>query len=215
MPDPFVPPPAMPPPAVPAPVLPRAAATVIVLRDSPAGIETFLLRRHDRLAFAGGMTVFPGGAVDPADHAGTEDGADAALRRAAVRETAEEIGVVLDPAVLLPWCRWITPESEPRRFDATFYVAALPAAAVAVADTGEALDGAWIRPADALAQAGAGARSLLPPTAVALAELVDYADVAAVLAAAPGRDLSPVLPVLAGGHAVLADGRVVPMPAHR
>lgn len=90
----------------------RDAATVVLLRDSPSGPEAFLLRRVRGMAFAAGMTVFPGGAVDPRD-ADTAVGwvgppvsdwtapfdADEALARAllcaAVRETFEESGVLL------------------------------------------------------------------------------------------------------------------------
>jgi 8-oxo-dGTP pyrophosphatase MutT (NUDIX family) len=92
---------------------PRDAATVVLLRDAKdgPGVETFLMRRHQAMTF-GGLYVFPGGAVDPAD--ATVDiawaGPDAAwwarafrcseplareLVCAAVRETFEESGVLL------------------------------------------------------------------------------------------------------------------------
>ncbi len=90
----------------------RDAATVALLRDGPRGPETYLLRRVQAMAFAGGMHVFPGGSVDPAD-AGAQvawagpppvDWARSfrcaeplarALVCAAVRETFEESGVLL------------------------------------------------------------------------------------------------------------------------
>jgi 8-oxo-dGTP pyrophosphatase MutT (NUDIX family) len=90
----------------------RDAATVVLLRDSSDGPEVYLLRRVRGMAFAAGMTVFPGGAVDPRD-ADTALGwvgppprswtgpfeADESLARAllcaAVRETFEESGVLL------------------------------------------------------------------------------------------------------------------------
>ena len=95
-----------------SPVPVRDAATVVLLRDSAGGPEAFLLRRVRGMAFAAGMTVFPGGAVDPrdadaavgwvgppvADWTAPFD-ADEALARAllcaAVRETFEESGVLL------------------------------------------------------------------------------------------------------------------------
>jgi 8-oxo-dGTP pyrophosphatase MutT (NUDIX family) len=95
-----------------APVPVRDAATVVLLRDAADGPEVYLLRRVRGMAFAAGMTVFPGGAVDPRD-ADTAVGwtgpppsawtgpfdADEALARAllcaAVRETFEESGVLL------------------------------------------------------------------------------------------------------------------------
>ncbi|WP_229373374.1 NUDIX hydrolase [Umezawaea beigongshangensis] len=94
------------------PVEPRDAATVALLRDTPAGLEVFLLRRVAAMAFAAGMTVFPGGGVDQRDADATVawagPGADwwarafdctpelaRALVCAAVRETFEESGVLL------------------------------------------------------------------------------------------------------------------------
>ena len=91
---------------------PRPAATVVVLRDGPAGPEVFMVRRHEDTAFMGGAHVFPGGRVDAADgdaddtwcdglaHAARQlDGlppADAvAYHVAAARELFEEAGVLL------------------------------------------------------------------------------------------------------------------------
>ena len=52
-----------------APVLtPRPAATTMVLRDGPTGLEVLLLLRSDRSVFVPGAHVFPGGAVEAADH---------------------------------------------------------------------------------------------------------------------------------------------------
>ncbi len=93
-------------------VVPRDAATVVLLRDGRDGPEAYLLRRVTAMAFAAGMTVFPGGSVDPADKvadtpwAGPSPAAWAArfatsevlaraLVCAAVRETFEEAGVLL------------------------------------------------------------------------------------------------------------------------
>ncbi|MDX6226203.1 MAG: hypothetical protein QOE64_2579 [Frankiales bacterium] len=91
----------------------RDAATVVLLRDAAGGPEAYLLRRHLGMAFAAGMTVFPGGGVDPRDAALADEhwvGPAAswfaerlrcpeplarALVCAAVRETFEESGVLL------------------------------------------------------------------------------------------------------------------------
>ncbi len=51
------------------PVVPRHAATVILLREAQATIEVLVTRRHENMAFMGGMWVFPGGALCPADTA--------------------------------------------------------------------------------------------------------------------------------------------------
>ena len=90
----------------------RDASTVVLVRDAADGIEVFLQHRVQQMAFAGGMTVFPGGGVDDRDRdaqiqwVGPEVGwwaeqlsADEATARAlvsaAVRETFEECGVLL------------------------------------------------------------------------------------------------------------------------
>ena len=90
----------------------RDAATVALLRDAPGGPEVHLLRRVRGMAFAGGMHVFPGGSVDPADASAELAWAGPtaaewaeqmrcpeplarALVCAAVRETFEESGVLL------------------------------------------------------------------------------------------------------------------------
>jgi 8-oxo-dGTP pyrophosphatase MutT (NUDIX family) len=95
------------------PATPRDAATVMLLRDLPAGgLEVYMLRRKPSMAFAPGAMVFPGGSVDPrdADEQVAWTGPDAAewgeifdappdlaraLVCAAVRETFEESGVML------------------------------------------------------------------------------------------------------------------------
>jgi 8-oxo-dGTP pyrophosphatase MutT (NUDIX family) len=68
----------------------KPAATVMLLRDTDAGIEVFMLRRTTSAAFASGMYVFPGGKVDEADGRG-----DPAYVIAAIRECFEEAGVLL------------------------------------------------------------------------------------------------------------------------
>jgi 8-oxo-dGTP pyrophosphatase MutT (NUDIX family) len=88
----------------------RDAATVVLLRDSPTGLQAWLLTRVTQMVFAAGMSVFPGGRVEPDDaDLPFEPGAGArvaagfgcdeptarALLGAAVRETFEETGVLL------------------------------------------------------------------------------------------------------------------------
>ncbi|PTR31797.1 hypothetical protein C8K36_101833 [Rhodococcus sp. OK519] len=91
---------------------PKDASTVMLVRDGDDGVEVFLLRRVAGMAFAGGMTVFPGGGVDPSDgdanirwagpspawwaeRFGVDESRAKALVCAAVRETFEECGVLL------------------------------------------------------------------------------------------------------------------------
>ena len=91
---------------------PKQAATVLLLRDGVRGLEVYLLRRTRGMPFAGGMTAYPGGGVDPRDgdvetawagpspaewaHAfGCDERTARELVCAAVRETFEEAGVLL------------------------------------------------------------------------------------------------------------------------
>jgi 8-oxo-dGTP pyrophosphatase MutT (NUDIX family) len=46
---------------------PRDAATVIILRDGPGGLEVFLVKRHGLSDVLGGAYVFPGGKLDDSD----------------------------------------------------------------------------------------------------------------------------------------------------
>ena len=98
---------------------PRDAASVVLLRDGPAGLEVFLVQRHGASDVLGGAHVFPGGKVDgtdaqlaPAQYldqavpplqtqlAEPGLGADAAagLFVAAIREAWEECGVLFAEA---------------------------------------------------------------------------------------------------------------------
>ncbi len=87
------------------PAQPRLAATLMLGRDAPGGIEVFMVVRHHRIDFATGALVFPGGKVEEADRdsrlrarcRGSEALSDAALaiRTACVREAFEEAGVLL------------------------------------------------------------------------------------------------------------------------
>lgn len=141
--------------AVPKP--PRKAAAVILLRPAAIapGLEVFLVRRHRKASFMSSAFVFPGGAADP----GEDD-----LREAGARELFEEAGVRIENADALSYfSRWITPSFERKRFDATFYVAALPPDQTAAADGQETTDGLWVTPEEAL---GRSRELRLPPPQV-------------------------------------------------
>jgi 8-oxo-dGTP pyrophosphatase MutT (NUDIX family) len=208
----------------------REAATVILLRDGEAGLETWLLRRVPKMAFAAGMSVFPGGAVEEADfldhplmasvaeQLGTTAEHAGRIVAAAIRETIEEVDVVLGADAIFPWARWITPEAEPRRFDTYFFVAALPDGAAAAAVTGEASHADWILVAEALADYERGERPMLPPTVATLTEVGRYSRAGEVVRAAAGRTVEPIEPVFRKGEdgawvADLGNGTVIPLPA--
>jgi 8-oxo-dGTP pyrophosphatase MutT (NUDIX family) len=176
----------------------RDAATVILLRSADAGgFEVLLVQRHARSGFMAGAYVFPGGKMEPGETAEV----------AGARELAEESGVRVDPAALVPWGHWITPSSEPVRFSARFFVAVLPDGEAAASGSHEITDLRWMTPADALAAQARGALNLPPPTLRSVEHLATYASVEAVLAAGRGRRgvMSPILPKLtfAGQTAII------------
>ena len=224
----------------------RDAASVVLLRDSARGMETFTLTRATTMVFAASATVFPGGGVDAADHAvpaalQRSNSASAApatafdddeslalpLMATAVRETFEESGVLLglppesplpssqvrdsarraleaqelsiwdlfaqldiepDFSVLHRTGRWITPQGQPRRYDARFFLAEMPAAQDALLGTTEATSAQWITPQQALKLFEKGETFLMRPTEYLLTALRDFASVEEALQGAPLQD---------------------------
>ena len=219
----------------------REAATVVLLRDRPDGLEVFMVKRHGLSDVLGGAYVFPGGKVDRADtdagllehlgapldglhaalgEAGLDPAAAVGLYVAACRETFEEAGVLLAEGIgehqvrearvhasqglsfgdivarlgvrpdwgnLVPWARWITPNVPTmvnKRFDARFFVAAMPANQAALHDNHEATESFWLRPRAALEQYWVREINLAPAQIMSLAALARRRNVAEVLAAA-------------------------------
>jgi 8-oxo-dGTP pyrophosphatase MutT (NUDIX family) len=161
------------------------AATVVLVRDGTAGVETLMLHKNSRLAF-GGMWVFPGGRIDAEDREGAGD-AETAARRAAVREAAEEAGLVVSLDDLVWIAHWTPPAITPRRFATWFFVGPAPEGAVTI-DGGEIHDAAWMAPAEAIARRDAGDIELAPPTWVTLHYLSRFPDVASLMADARARE---------------------------
>ena len=85
----------------PAPL--RPAATLLLLRDTPHGIEVLMTRRAMTASFAPGAYVFPGGGIDAADtaahaqstHRASQSDLQLTQAIAAIRESFEELGVLL------------------------------------------------------------------------------------------------------------------------
>lgn len=169
---------------------PIPSATLMLLRDTPQGIETLIMRRHKQIRFLGGFWVFPGGAVDAQDVADNEL---ATARKAAIRETHEEAGVRIDEAHLLPVSRWITPEGAPKRFSTWFFVGRASGDVVQV-DGEEMTDSLWVSPAQAIAKHRQQEIDMLPPTLVSLTGLQPFATTDDVLDYYRGREPQFFLP---------------------
>lgn len=78
---------------------PIPAATLILFRDCRGGPpDVLMVERAKAMAFAAGAMVFPGGRIDPGDHALAAmigEGEDIAAHIAAIRETIEEAGIAI------------------------------------------------------------------------------------------------------------------------
>lgn len=155
-------------------IIPIPSATVVLLRDGDAGLETLLLRRNSRLAFHGGAWVFPGGRIDPEDYSsGRPPDELAAARHAAIREAREEAGLAVAIDSLAWIAHWTTPVGRPERYSTWFFVAAAGSEAVQI-DGSEIHDHRWMYPDQALAAQQAQEIELPPPTFVTLTKLLSY-----------------------------------------
>ena len=132
----------------------------------------------------------------------------------------ERHGLALSTQVLRYHSHWLTPPGIAKRFDTRFYVAQLPAGQTPVADQGEALEIAWLSPAEALSRERA--LKLLPVTRRTLQDLgrfervQDILDDAAARRQPPrmmprmGRGAAGVRPVLPDEWAYAEIGRLDP-----
>ena len=171
---------------------------MILLRDgsdavtADGGFELLMIARNPASRVMPGFWVFPGGALEREDGHGEQG-----LRAAAVRELAEEVGIIGVRGVeLIPFSRWIAPISLSVRFDTHFFLARAPAGSEAVVDGVECVDARWLRADAALAAARAGELALMFPTRKQLERIGRFASIDALLAAAAATAVEPVQPRL-------------------
>lgn len=179
-------------------VIPRPASTVVVMREVDEGgaFDVLMVRRHDKVAFMGGAYVFPGGRVDDADEVAAQayppggEGAsrfsdlsadrERVYRAAAIREVEEEVGLRLDPAELVPFAHWVTPEIETKRYDTRFFLIAMPGGQDPKHDDHEMTELRWLAPSGAIECCVAGDIMLPPPTWTTLKQLARFGAMADV-----------------------------------
>lgn len=174
---------------------PIPAATVVLLRDGPDGVETLMLRKNKEIRF-GGMWVFPGGRIDRADYPNNDPGSNvaydghsaasdahktAAARTAAARETHEEAGIHTDPEDFVWFSHWTPPPITPKRFTTWFFAARVTGDQKIVIDGGEIHDHQWINPAVAIEKHAARKIDFVPPTWMTLHYLAGRQSVDEVL----------------------------------
>ncbi len=116
-------------------------------------------------------------------------------------EVLEASGARLDVARLHYFAHWLTPRSEVRRYDTRFFVALVPEGQQPVHDDGEAVEGMWVRPADAL-ERWPGERQLIRPTRETLEVLARFGTAASLIAAVAAAERVPgALPRMAADEA--------------
>lgn len=103
-----------------------------------------------------------------------------------------------DAGALTLFSHWITPPSEPRRYNTHFFFAAAPADQAALADAYEMHDGIWIGPTQALEQYGNGTLHLVYPTIKHLERLANFNSIEAALAYAKSKPIVTIMPADAG-----------------
>jgi 8-oxo-dGTP pyrophosphatase MutT (NUDIX family) len=156
---------------------------------------------------AGVLLAGPGPDSVVGDTTGPDWEADRAAlvgRELSFAEFLDRRGLTLRSDLLGAGTRWVTPEFEPRRYDTWFFTAALPEGQRTRNASTEADRTVWIRPGDAADAYDQGELLMMPPTIATLRQLIPYGSPAEALAAAPARDLTPVM-----AHARLVDGEVV------
>lgn len=80
-------------------------------------------------------------------------------------------GLTIATTRMVPFAHWITPVTMPKRFDTHFFLAEAPAGQTATHDGGETVESVWINPLQAIREAEAGTRTLVPATTLNLEKL--------------------------------------------
>jgi 8-oxo-dGTP pyrophosphatase MutT (NUDIX family) len=156
----------------------RPAASLLVVRHDGPEPTLLMARRAMHHRFMPGVLVFPGGAVDAADHHAraakplapataarlhrfVDASTATALAHAAARELTEEVGISLgdppDLSQLHLMCRAITPPDRAMRFDAYFFLVDAAHTTGAICASDELEEPGWYTVEQAMAANLAGA----------------------------------------------------------
>jgi len=115
-------------------------------------------------------------------------------REVSFTDFLERRGLKLRTDLLRFWGSWVTPVFEPRRFNARFFVADLPAGQATRDVSTESDEVVWLPVRDVIRAVDEHEMLMLPPTYCTCLELFDFTDPAQALAEAEGRDVSAVEP---------------------
>lgn len=100
--------------------------------------------------------------------------------------TMADEGLTLDGQTVHYVSQWITPLGPPRRYDARFFVTAMPPGQRPLHDNDEAVEHEWIRPADAIVANETDEMVMMTPTISMLHRLARFETVAEAMASAAG-----------------------------
>ncbi len=115
-------------------------------------------------------------------------------RELAFTEFLDRRGLVLRTDLLGVWAAWLTPVFEPRRYRTWFFVADLPEGQRTRDVSTESDHVTWLPAMQAVDDVEGERMFMLPPTYLTCLEVGQYADPAAVLAAAGGRTVAMFMP---------------------
>lgn len=123
------------------------------------------------------------------------------LRHALIRREAgllSQPGIVADLGTLELWSWWVTPETEPRRYDTRFFLSVIPDGLRpdAEPDGHETVASRWCTAADALVASERGDLFLAPPTFRTLEELAGFDSISTVRRVARSRTVRAIQPLL-------------------
>ena len=124
-------------------------------------------------------------------------------------DIAEAEGLRLALDRLVHFAHWITPTYMPKRFDTHFFLARAPIDHVLAHDGRESVDSVWITPAQALADADAGSRTVIFPTRLNIQKIGLSHTTAEALEAATQSPVVTVQPTMQKAEG----GRIMYLPA--
>ncbi len=121
----------------------------------------------------------------------------------------EQEKLLLDFSQLIYFSHWITPLTEPYRFDTRFFLAPAPFDQLAESDNFETTDGVWITPQAALERLAANEFSMIYPTIMHVEWLSRYSTIEAACQAARVKTVVAVMP----NHLEGENGMIFQLPA--
>jgi len=173
-----------------------AARTTEFAVDAPTARALGVAAARESLEEAGIVPTSPGVDARAAEAMRAElAGAEAPLPPGGPFAAALEArSLRLALSALVPLSHWVTPAAEQRRFDARFFLMALPPGQVVRHDEHETTQSFWARPSHILQQFAAAEIMLAPPTLRLLELLASVADVAEAMQFASRQCLDPICP---------------------